>query len=288
MIPLMARLPDHPTIADIDWQQLWRNARARKSWRSKTADGWSSKAAGLAQRVRGSSYATQLLELLNPAPESTVLDIGCGPGTLALPLAERVASVTAIDFAAGMIAVLKTEARRRRLDNLRTITAAWEDDWETLQIGPHDLAIASRSLNLDDLQAALLRLDAYARQRAVIVDRIDPTPFDPDAFAALGRPFRSGPDYIYTFNLLYRLGIHPEVHHLEMEAATSYQTIEEAVDGYRWMFGELSTDEEKKLLVFLQSRIISTEGESVVIGRSRPQRWAVLSWETSSGRNKED
>lgn len=42
--------------------------------------------------------------------EDAVLDFGCGPGTLTVRLAERVASVRAIDISAGMIDVAKLEA----------------------------------------------------------------------------------------------------------------------------------------------------------------------------------
>jgi precorrin-6B methylase 2 len=40
-------------------------------------------------------------------PESRVLDIGAGPGSLAIPLAEMVAHVTAVEPAEGMMEILK-------------------------------------------------------------------------------------------------------------------------------------------------------------------------------------
>ena len=48
-------------------------------------------------------YSADAIELVAPAADAHVLDVACGPGTLALQVAPRVARVTAIDFAARMV-----------------------------------------------------------------------------------------------------------------------------------------------------------------------------------------
>lgn len=58
---------------------------------------------------------------------SRILDIGCGPGTFALPLAEQGAVVTALDISGNMLGRLKTEARRREISGVKTIRASWKD-----------------------------------------------------------------------------------------------------------------------------------------------------------------
>ncbi|MCJ7601117.1 MAG: class I SAM-dependent methyltransferase, partial [Desulfobulbaceae bacterium] len=83
---------------DIDWNRLWQEARLQKSWKKKGEKDWDNRAAGFAKRNIDSSYADRFLQLVQPEPHWRVLDIGCGPGTLALPLAAQVKSVTAIDF----------------------------------------------------------------------------------------------------------------------------------------------------------------------------------------------
>jgi SAM-dependent methyltransferase len=48
-----------------------------------------------------------------------LLDVGCGPGSLTLLLAPRVAKAVAIDADSQMIAVAREEARRAQIDNVR-------------------------------------------------------------------------------------------------------------------------------------------------------------------------
>ncbi len=54
-------------------------------------------------------------------PSALVLDAGSGPGTLALPLAERGARVTALDYAEGMLRVLSTMAAEMHIDTIETV-----------------------------------------------------------------------------------------------------------------------------------------------------------------------
>ena len=263
---------------DIDWDLLWQNSRGQKSWRSKGAKEWDKKAAGFTSRNLKSPYASLFVDLLDLDSEQSVLDAGCGPGTLALPIAEKASSVTAIDYSQGMLDQLQAEAASRKIENIRTLLCAWEDDWETMGVGIHDIAIASRSMNISDLADGIRKLDRHARKQVIIADRIAPSPFDPDAFTAIGREFSSGPDYIYTLNILYSMNIHPTVNHIELPSILRYASLEEAVLAYAWMFKDLDTREEAALEAFLQSRIIEQGDDYLMIRRRYPQRWVFISW----------
>ena len=267
------------TIDELDWNALWRQARAKKTWRSKKAGDWDRKAASFARRTAASVYVDRFLALAAPDPDWTVLDMGCGPGTLALPLARMTRSVTAVDFSPVMLGILRDRAGEQGVDNIRTIQGSWNDDWAGLGIKTCDLALASRSLAVDDLRDALEKLQAHGRRKVVVTDRVGPGPLDPEAFDAVGRPLRTGPDYRYTFNLLCQMGQLPEVRYITLEQELRFPNHQEALDSYRWMFKDLDPDEEKRLARYVDA--ISTPGPdgSLILHRKQPPVWAFISWQ---------
>ncbi len=266
------------TYDDLDWQKLWKNARDKKSWTAKGPADWDKKAASFARRNRDSQFVDLILQHIPADSNTTVLDAGSGPGTLSLPLAATAKAVTAIDYSQGMLEILDGEAARQGLSNITTTLASWEDDWEKLQIQKHDICIASRSLSVPDLRAAITKLDAYASRYVFIVDRINPTPFDNGAFIALNRPFRSGPDYIYTINTLYSMDIHPCVDIISLSKTVTYPSMEEALDSYRWMFKDLTPREEKQLTRYVHDNSSEEDGR-ITVKRSYPARWALIWWQ---------
>jgi SAM-dependent methyltransferase len=271
--------PQQPlTYTDIDWDMLWQNARKRKSWKGKKVEDWDKNARSFAERNTDSSYASLVLSRLPLDASITVLDIGAGPGTLTLPLAERVAAVTAIDYSQQMLAILTKQAEQKNLTNIRAINCAWEDDWNAFDVGVHDLAIASRSLGVEDLTGALKKLNDHAGKFAFITDRIAPTPFDPPAFKAIGRPFDSGPDYIYTVNALYRMNIHPCIEIVQLERDLTFDNMEDALASYTWMFKDLNSVEKGRLQSYLSARTIRSDKTQRVIRREFPPRWAMIWW----------
>ena len=212
----------------------------------------------------------------------SILDAGSGPGTLSLPLAQKVQSVTALDYSQGMLEVLRQTAAKKKLDNITTILGSWEDNWDDLHIGRHDICIASRSLSVANLQGALGKLNDHAKQYVFVADRISPTPFDPGAFQAVGRPFRSGPDYIYTINTLYSVGIHPCVDIISLQQETSFSSEDAAFESYSWMFKDMSKTERESLRGYLIENSTRCSDGSILVKRAQPPRWALIWWKTDT------
>jgi ubiquinone/menaquinone biosynthesis C-methylase UbiE len=72
-------------------------------------------------------YISKMLERIEIRPGWTVLDIGCGPGTLAIPLAKKAGSVTALDISSEMLKRLKSNADSSGLSNIRYLNSSWQD-----------------------------------------------------------------------------------------------------------------------------------------------------------------
>lgn len=263
---------------DIDWSLLWRQAQTEKSWQSRGAADWDGRAAAFAQRTEPSSYTKTFLTLLKPDPDWSVLDVGSGPGTVALPLAGRVDEVTCIDFSANMLRILANRAEKEQLANIRTCNLSWTDDWRQHGIVPHDVAIASRSLAVPDLDAALRRLTEFALHKVAVTDRVGHGPFDPDAFAAIGRPLNAGPDYIFTVNLLYRMGHLATVDFIRLEETMHYRCLNEAASRYLWMFPDLTADETGRLHRYIRSISTLHENGSISLHCRHVPTWAFISW----------
>src|SRR5437867_3089397 len=80
--------------------------------------------------------------------DGSLLDLACGPGRVAIPMAPYFNSVLAVDVEAEMIAVGEQEARRRGVSNI-----AWRVE------RAEDLQLPARSLELITIGEAFHRLD---------------------------------------------------------------------------------------------------------------------------------
>ena len=49
------------------------------------------------------SYTVGFLDAFETRPTDTVLDVGCGPGRISVPMAQRAKSVTSVDSAQRML-----------------------------------------------------------------------------------------------------------------------------------------------------------------------------------------
>jgi ubiquinone/menaquinone biosynthesis C-methylase UbiE len=77
-----------------------------------------------------------ILERANITSGLRVLDAGCGPGRLAIPVARRVGAsgeVVALDLQPGMLDRVRTRAARHQLTNVRTVLGALDAETAALR-----------------------------------------------------------------------------------------------------------------------------------------------------------
>ena len=281
--PLNQTCPVYPSDATLndlkqpDWNVLWKAKLASRAALRRDAAYWDGRARSFAKATE-TGYRDQLLALMKPEPDWTVLDMGCGSGTLAVPLAKQVACVTAVDFSSEMLDVLCRRCAKEGISNIKTIHGSWEDDWPKLGIGTYDTVIASRSLVVDDLQSAILKLDAAANKRAYIITMSGDGPYDRRLYDAIGRHHETGADYIYYYNLLYQLGICAHVSFIKEIRNRTYESPEDAYASIESMFGDLTASEKEKMAAHVRQHLISS-GNSWRFSYSQLIRWAVMWWE---------
>ncbi len=81
---------------------------------------WDTVASGYAEQIASHTvkYCEEALRIVPLAPTDRVLDVACGPGSLAFLTAPRVAHVDAVDFAPGMVSEVTARATRDGVGNV--------------------------------------------------------------------------------------------------------------------------------------------------------------------------
>jgi ubiquinone/menaquinone biosynthesis C-methylase UbiE len=141
------------------------------------------------------ALADRFVRRLGVQTGQRVLDVGCGPGRVTLPLARAVGAageVVATDVQAEMLARVARRAEAAGLHNVRTVpAAAGEADLPSAQFDLAVLAYVLGEIPHHRRPAALAEVAGALRPggRLVVAEgAFDPHRQHPDAVAALARP----------------------------------------------------------------------------------------------------
>ena len=148
--------------------------------------------------------------------DATVLDIGAGPGTWALPLAEQCQKVIALEPADAMADIMEERIRDAGVKNIMVHRGTWQSaDLDALDwTHAFDLVFASMTPGIDGPDA-LKKMMAACRGYCYFSSFAEPgwqiqyAPLWQTFFnETMGRMYY---DIIYPFNLVYTLGFHPSL-----------------------------------------------------------------------------
>ncbi len=249
----------------IDWNKMWMEAMENASWRKRRGDMtgfWDKRARRYSQSIQDNDRPAQMISKLDIDPKCTVLDIGAGPGTLTIPLAKIVKHVTVVEPSRGMLACLKENAANEGLENITCINQKWEDVHPGGELDEYDVVIASYSLSMLDMAAALSKMDTVARRSVHLFtfagDRMwDYTKLWPRLY---GEEYRAGPDYIYLCNILYQIDIRANVEISTTEHKQRFSNLEEAVEQWKENLDISTPEAEDVIRSHLTAKLIREDG----------------------------
>ena len=167
--------------------------------------------------------------------EDTLLDMGCGPGRLSVPLAKRVKSVTALDMSDAVLRYVEKNAKAAGADNITTQKLDFHDAVADDNLKKHDVVICSRSAGMWDLR----KLSTFANRMAAIVTFAN-APTIPHLLSGIFKDTCSEPkpfpahcldrkvNYNVMFNIAYDMGYEPNVRIVEDGFRKNYVSREEA------------------------------------------------------------
>lgn len=242
---------------DVDWTGFWAERLG-----GKVNKDWDEAAPGFYKRTRKDDYQDTLFDKLILDEDDTVLDVGCGEGSVTIPIARRVKKVIGVDSSPKMLEYLEKRAKDNDVENIETILKPIEEITYD-EIGDVDVVVCSRSLNgIIPIDEVLLELDKIA-SKYVFITIFGPEnkKIEKDFDKELGIKTEDFPDYNYFFNILFNLGIYANIERFDLNNYREYGSIDEAMDNGKFRL-DLYTDEEKELLKDYLERVLTYDSET--------------------------
>ncbi|WP_249717979.1 class I SAM-dependent methyltransferase [Proteus faecis] len=263
------------TIETTDFAELYKNHMIQAERTKKEPEHWDKRAEKMAQTCANPNdpYLIKFREMMDFTDAETLLDVGCGPGSISLHVADKFKKIFGIDYSTGMLTVAKRRAEQSGINHAEFITCSWEDSWDDL---PRcDIAVASRSTLVMDLKTALLKLNRQAKLRVYTTHTVSPTFVDQRIIRLLGRDVPTLPTYIYAVNMLNKMGINPKVDYIRSRNCQSnFNSLEQFIEGINFSVGPLNEDEIVRLTHYYHESI--ARGVSLI---SPTRDWAMVSWD---------
>ncbi len=224
-------------LADAShWERVWA-----ERWDSREAmyvgeahlGYWQARAEDFSDGRRACDYdfGRRIAAALTPhlPPRAEVLDVGCGPGSLLIPLSQAGHRVTAVEPVQEMVEQLKANAAAAGVGGYEVIPSLWQDLNVEALAKRFDLALSAITMWMfRDLRTQLERLERVSRGLCCVVGGAGlETSGHSDGLwrSIMGDAAQPGySEFPLVFNLLYAMGRLPEVRIVDYRTERSVES----------------------------------------------------------------
>jgi ubiquinone/menaquinone biosynthesis C-methylase UbiE len=221
-----------------------------------------------------------VMSMMRPAGGQKVLDIGAGTGAYTVPLSRLTSHVTVLEPSHDLREVLATSLAKAGVTNVSCIPRRWEDVSPDELDGPFDIVIAALSLTMPDIRPALEKMDRVCSGKVYLIWPVGVTVREQNYREAWplihGEPYVPGPGADVLFNVLYQMGICPEVQVYREDYEETFSSLNRAVEFYRPKYNASSPKKEMALRKYLGRKLDRTAEGLVCRGVST---LALISWD---------
>ncbi len=259
-----------------DWNEVWKNKMLRYNeshgnmdcagfWGNKNIakQYWRTAKKNKEERIE------KTIREIEISPMSRVLDIGSGPGILTIPLAEKVAHITAVEPAEGMINVLQDKIAEHGFTNIICIKKKWENINIIKDLkAPYDVVIASLSLGMLDIRESIQKM-VDACSKYIYLYWFAGEPAWEIRYRKLwpvlhGTDYHSSPKCNILFNVLYDMGIYPHIRVFPYKHCNRFSSLSEAVEYFIPRY-RITMYRQKQVLRDYLKQIIIEDKDSMLL-----------------------
>ncbi|KZX17730.1 23S rRNA (uracil(1939)-C(5))-methyltransferase RlmD [Methanobrevibacter cuticularis] len=208
----------------------------------------------------------------------TIIDLGCGEGSITIPLAKIAKKVTAIDSSPKMLEILERRYEEKNIENINIINKELENV-KSNEVGKHDIVLASRSINgIFPIKETLSNLNDIAN-KYVYITLFGPNnwKFEANFYKSIGKDYESFAPYSYLFNILVEMGIHPNVENLEIKTNRTYKNVHDAIENGKWRLNSFNEEEKIQLRSYLKENLVKNK-EGLLENSDDKADWILIWW----------
>ncbi|MEW9079230.1 class I SAM-dependent methyltransferase [Terrisporobacter glycolicus] len=167
-------------MSSVYWEEKWKEKfreRKAKIKANPKIDYWDKRAKDFSKMRKSNDYdfGRKVQQALNDiiTPESSVLDIGAGPGSFVIPFAKKAKWVTALEPSKEMIKILQENAKEKEISNFDIIENVLEDVPSESIKDKYDLVTVSLVLWMfEDVWPEILKMEEISKKYCAIIASI--------------------------------------------------------------------------------------------------------------------